>query len=153
MDPGEVPDELCDLTEIEEMHPSLLDVLVIRRQFASNAEAFRNFKVRRDKVTQALIWLKQNNRYYSDVIIDHEILQFLPIDGTIDDQLQDINEDIDYDESKDNVITRTFVPLPLPANREDTAIRNTLDRIQNENHHIMWPQINGNPVNEFQTPG
>ncbi|EXX53883.1 hypothetical protein RirG_239720 [Rhizophagus irregularis DAOM 197198w] len=164
MDPGEVPDELRDLTEIEEMLVARVfpvmsvyrlrgDVLVIRRQSASNAEAFRNFKVRRDKVTQALIWLKQNNRYYADVIIDHEILQFLPIDGTIDDQLQDINEDIDYDESEDDVITRTFVPLPLPANREDTAIRNTLDRIQNENHHIMWPQINGNPVNEFQTPG
>uniref|UniRef100_U9SRZ5 DUF6570 domain-containing protein n=1 Tax=Rhizophagus irregularis (strain DAOM 181602 / DAOM 197198 / MUCL 43194) TaxID=747089 RepID=U9SRZ5_RHIID len=170
MDPGEVPDELRDLTEIEEMlvaqvfsvmsvyrlcggqhgyrgniinfpqdvqefasklprHPSLLDVLVIRRQSASNAEAFRDFKVRRDKVTQALIWLKQNNRYYADVIIDHEILQSLPIDGTINDQLQDINEDINYDESEDDVITRTFVPLPPSANREDTAIRNTLDRI------------------------
>ncbi|PKK75534.1 hypothetical protein RhiirC2_863195 [Rhizophagus irregularis] len=184
MDPGEVPDELRDLTEIEEMlvalrggqhgyrgnvinfpqdvqefasklprHPSLLDVLVIRRQSASNAEAFRDFKVRRDKVTQALIWLKQNNRYYADVIIDHEILRSLPINGTIDDQLQDINEDVDYDENEDDVITRTFVPLPPSANREDTAIRNTLDRIQNENHPIMWPQINGNPVNEFQTPG
>ncbi|CAB4420703.1 unnamed protein product [Rhizophagus irregularis] len=194
MDPGEVPDELRDLIEIEEMlvarvfpvmlvyrlrggqhgyrgnvinfpqdvqefasklprHPSLLDVLVIRHQSASNVEAFRDFKVRRDKVTQALIWLKHNNRYYADVIIDHEILQSLPIDGTIDDQLQDINEDIDYDESENDVITRTFIPFPPSANREDTAIRNTLDRIQNENHPIMWPQINGSPVNEFQTPG
>jgi hypothetical protein len=106
MDPGEVPDELCDLTEIEEMlvarvfpvmsvyrlregqhgyrgnvinfpqdvqefasrlprYPSLLDVLVIRHQSASNAEAFKDFRVRRNKVTQALIWLKQNNRYYA----------------------------------------------------------------------------------------
>jgi hypothetical protein len=39
-------------------HPSLLDVLVIHRQSASNAEAFRDFRVRRNKVTQALIWLK-----------------------------------------------------------------------------------------------
>ncbi|PKC51701.1 hypothetical protein RhiirA1_356316, partial [Rhizophagus irregularis] len=58
-------------------------MLVIRHQSVSNAEAFRDFKVRRDKVTQALIWLKQNNRYYANVIIDHEILQSLPIDGTI----------------------------------------------------------------------
>ncbi|PKY60391.1 hypothetical protein RhiirA4_550640 [Rhizophagus irregularis] len=95
MDPGEVPDKLRDLTEIEEIllarvfpvmsvyrlrggsawisrkryqlssrcpricfkAPLLLDVLVIRRQSASNAEAFRDFKVRCDKVTQALIWL------------------------------------------------------------------------------------------------
>ncbi|EXX66670.1 hypothetical protein RirG_121580 [Rhizophagus irregularis DAOM 197198w] len=128
-------------------------MLVIRHQSVSNAEAFRDFKVRRDKVIQALIWLKQNNRYYANVIIDHEILQSLPIDGTIDDQLQDINEDIDYDESENDVITHTFILLSPSANREDTAIRNTLNRIQNENHHIMWSQINGNPVNEFQTPG
>ncbi|CAG8756726.1 21775_t:CDS:2, partial [Rhizophagus irregularis] len=177
MDPGKVPDKLRDLTEIEKMlvaqvfpvmsvyrlcgefasklprHPSLLDMLVIRHQSVSNAEAFRDFKVRRDKVIQALIWLKQNNRYYANVIIDHEILQSLPIDGTIDDQLQDINEDIDYDESENDVITHTFILLSPSANREDTAIRNTLNRIQNENHHIMWSQINGNPVNEFQTPG
>ncbi|CAB4437360.1 unnamed protein product [Rhizophagus irregularis] len=128
-------------------------MLVIRRQFASNAKAFRDFKVHRSKITQALVWLKQNNRYYADIIIDHEILQSLPIDGIINDQLQDINDDVDYDENEDDVITHTFVPLPLSANREDTAIRNTLNRIQNENRPIMWPQINGNPVNEFQTPG
>ena len=93
MDPGEVPDELRDLTEVEEMliarvfpvmsvyrlrggqhgyrgnvinfpqdvqefasrlprDPSLLDVLVIRRQSVSNPEAFRDFKVRRAKVTR-----------------------------------------------------------------------------------------------------
>lgn len=115
MDPGEVPDELQDLTEVEEMliarvfpvmsvyrlrggqhgyrgnvinfpqdvqelakklprHPSSLDVLVIRRQSASNSEAFRDFRVRRSKVVHALSWLKENNRYYADIIIDYEVL-------------------------------------------------------------------------------
>ncbi|CAG8712697.1 250_t:CDS:2, partial [Rhizophagus irregularis] len=67
--------------------PLLLDVLFIRRQSASNAEAFRDFKVRCDKS--------------------------LSIDGTIDDQLQDINENVDYDENEDDII-----PLPPSANRE-----------------------------------
>ncbi|PKC05887.1 hypothetical protein RhiirA5_293827, partial [Rhizophagus irregularis] len=130
MDPGEVPDELQNLTEIEEMliarvfpmmlvyklrggqhgyrenvinfpqnvqelatklprHPSSLDVLVIRRHSASNPEVFRDFRVCRNKVIRALNWLKENNRYYADIIIDYEVLRSLPIDGSIDDQLRD----------------------------------------------------------------
>src|SRR4051794_38728929 len=95
MDPGEVPEELQGLSEIEEMliarvfpvmsvyrlrgrqhgyrgnvinfpqdveefathlprHPSLLDVLVVRRQFANDSTTFRDFRVRRVKVIHAL---------------------------------------------------------------------------------------------------
>ena len=127
MDPGEVPDELRDLTEVEEMliarvfpvmsvyrlrggqhgyrenvnfpqdvqefttklprDPSSLDVVVIRRQSASNLEAFRDFRVHRAKVVHALNWLKENNRYYGNIIIDQEVLRSLPVDGPIDNQL------------------------------------------------------------------
>jgi len=59
----------------------------------------------------------------------------LPLDDAIDDRLRDINEDDDYDENEDDVITRTFVPLPPSANREDVAIRNTLNRIQDESSY------------------
>jgi len=61
----------------------------------------------------------------------------LPVDGTINNQLQDINDDENYDENKDDVITRTFVPLLPSANHEDIAIKDTLDRIQGENRPIM----------------
>lgn len=122
MDPGEVPDELQDLSEIEKMlitrvfpvmsvyrlrggqheyrenvinfpqdikefatnlprHPLSLDVLIIRRKSENNSGAFRDFRVRHFKVARALIWLKENNRYYSDITIDHEILRSLPDDG------------------------------------------------------------------------
>ncbi|CAG8757362.1 12105_t:CDS:2, partial [Rhizophagus irregularis] len=53
MDSDEEPDELRDLTEVKEIYLSLLDVLVICHQSASNAEAFRDFKVHCGKVTQA----------------------------------------------------------------------------------------------------
>ena len=193
MDPCKVPDELQNLTEVEEMlitrvfpvmsvyrlrgrqygyrgniinfsqnvqefvaklprHPSSLDVLVIRRQSESNSEAFRDFKVRRKKVAHALMWLKENNRYYTDIIINFEILRSLPIDGSIDDQLRSIAEESD-NENEDNVITRTFVPFFPSAHREDVVIKHTLNRMQNENRPIIWPQINSNPINEFQTPG
>ncbi|PKC01246.1 hypothetical protein RhiirA5_427029 [Rhizophagus irregularis] len=100
MDPGEVPDELRELTEVEEMlvaqvflmmsvyrlhgmlrHLSLLDVLVIHHKSASNMEAFSDFKVCH------------------------------------------INEDVDYDENENDVITRTFVPLPPSANQKDTEYK------------------------------
>src|SRR6266498_3565465 len=55
-------------------HPLSLDVLVIRCQSTSNSEAFRDFRVRHVKVARALIWLKENNRYYSDITIDQEVL-------------------------------------------------------------------------------
>ncbi|EXX58668.1 uncharacterized protein LOC105316640 [Rhizophagus irregularis DAOM 181602=DAOM 197198] len=196
MDPGEVPDDLQNLTEIEEMliarvfpmmlvyrlrggqhgyrgnvinfpqnvqelatklprHPSSLDVLVIRRHSASNPEAFRDFRVCRNKVIRALNWLKENNRYYADIIIDYEVLRSLPIDGSIDDQLRDVRmiaEELNH-ENEDNVITRTFVPFLPSTLHEDVAIKNALDRMQSENNPIAWPQINSSPINEFQTPG
>ena len=124
MDPGEVPDELKGLTEIEEMlitqvftvisvyrlrggqngyrgnvinfpqdiqeftnqlprHPSSLDVLVIRRESANDLTAFRDFIVRQNKITNALLWLKDNNHYYKEIIIDYEILKSLPENGSI----------------------------------------------------------------------
>ena len=63
---------------------SSLDVLVVRRQSANNSAGFRDFKVRRAKVARALCWLKENNRYYEDIIIDDEILRSLSVNSSID---------------------------------------------------------------------
>ena len=175
MDSGEVPEELQDLTEIEEMlitqvfsmisvyrlregqhgyrgnvinfpqdvqefatklpqNPSLLDVLVICHQSASNLEAYRDFNVRRAKIAHALYWLKENNDYYADIIIDNEILLSLPINGSIDGHLkstQIADEDLNGEDEGD-VITHTFVPLLPSAHCEDITIQNTFDRVQNK---------------------
>ena len=48
---------------------------------------------------------------------------------------------------------RTFISLPSLTHREDIAIQNTLDRMQNKNSPVEWPQINNHPINEFQMPG
>ena len=140
------------------LHLTLLDVLVIRQQSASNSAAstaFRQFNVCYTKVAHALLWLKNNNRYYSDIIIDNEVLQSLPVDGPIDDQLQKSQmnaEEFDDEGNEDSVITRTFVPILPSARSENVAIKNTLNRVQNEIDPIIWPQIDSHPVNEFQTP-
>jgi len=51
------------------------------------------------------------------------------------------------------MISRIFAPILLSTHREDVAIQNTLDHMQNGNSSIEWPQINNNPINEFKTPG
>jgi hypothetical protein len=200
MDPGDVPDDLKGLTEIEEMliaqvfpvmtvyrlrggqtgykgnvinfpqdiqeftkrlprHPSSLDVLLIRRQSANDETAFRDFTVRRNKVGIALAWLKSNNSYYADVIIDEEILKSLPENDSIAKHLQQLQNDqlIDEiypdEESSDDIIARSFVHLPTSTRREEDAINDTLDRIQSNDPPLLWPKIDGTPINEFQTPG
>jgi hypothetical protein len=200
MDPGEVPEELQGLTDIEEMliakaftvmsvyklrggqygyrgnvinfpqdihefatrlprHPLSLEVLIVRRHSASDLTAFRDFTVRRVKVARALQWLKANNRYYKDIIIDDEALQSLPENCSIADQLprienDQINEDSNEDENgSDNMITRSFVPSLPPSRREDVSIKNTLNRMQTESPPVSWPEIDNCPINEFQTPG
>ncbi|CAG8658559.1 13107_t:CDS:2, partial [Gigaspora rosea] len=96
MDPGEVPEELKDLIEIEEM------------------------------------------------LISQVFTVMLP-------QLQ-TDEDSSNKDSNDG-ISSTFVPFLPSVQREDTAINNTIERVQAENPIADWPQIDNNPVNEFQIPG
>ena len=104
MDPGTVPHELQNLTEIEEMliaractimcvdiqgflrrlppNVTELPFLMIRRYGADNTH--KDCRVRSQKVMQAITWLKKNNPYYSDIVIDEEALQRLPDDGVPD---------------------------------------------------------------------
>ena len=65
----------------------------MRRQSANNPTAFREFNVRRNKVAEALVWLKQNNRYYRNITIDNEIIQSLPEDDSIIEMLPQFQED------------------------------------------------------------
>jgi hypothetical protein len=64
---------------------------------------FYNLKKIRRLVSRALYWLKNHNRYYSNIIIDEEVLRSLPDNGPLDDQiprLEDEGDDI-FDDSED----------------------------------------------------
>ncbi|CAG8767463.1 1014_t:CDS:1, partial [Gigaspora rosea] len=179
MDPGNIPEELMGLTEIEEMliaqvfpvisvyylrggqyayrgnvinfpqdikefvtrlprHPSSLDILIVCRQSAQGSLSFRNFNVRRANVERALRWLKENNRYYTNINIDYEVLQSLPEDGFINNQVpqlqdvevesQDTGDDLEEDLNNDleENIMRNFVPTPVPSHNKDREIDDAL---------------------------
>ena len=63
-----------------------------------------------------------------------------------------MNENTDNIENEVEVITRTFVLTLLLIQQEDVIINNTLDQIQSNNPSLIWPEINGIPINKFQTP-
>ena len=44
---------------------------------------FKDCTVRREKVLEAITWLKHNNPYYADIEIDQEALQQLPVHGEV----------------------------------------------------------------------
>jgi len=112
----------------------------MRRQSSNNLESFRDFKVRHAKVARALYWLKCNNPYYSDIVIDNEILESLPDNESIVKDLSQIRTDNDEitinNENEENIICN-FVPSLVPGIRENVAINNSLERIQNENPPVM----------------
>ena len=88
------------------------------RQSSNELTAFKDFNMCRGKIVKALLWLKANNHYYSDIFIDNKILWFLPENGYIINQLPQIrndNENLDEDEDGDeeDKITRLLVPLYL----------------------------------------
>ncbi|GBC10956.2 uncharacterized protein LOC114518658 [Rhizophagus irregularis DAOM 181602=DAOM 197198] len=151
MDPGEVPDELQGLTDIEEM--LIAQVFMVMSVYRLQAKA--------------LYWLKANNPYYEDIIIDDEILKSLPQNGSIINQIHQIRSDQIIDEMDDisnenknenghdesDAITHSFVPALPSTQRENAIINDTLDRIQSNEQPVLWPEIDGSPINEFQTLG
>ena len=46
-----------------------VDVLVLRSQQSANADAVREFRVRRQRVHDALLWLMELNCYYGDISV------------------------------------------------------------------------------------
>ena len=57
--------------------------LVVRRSNRSEGRHY-DFRVRRDKVQAALVWLRINNRWYHDIDISPERMEQLPLDGNLE---------------------------------------------------------------------
>ncbi|RGB33805.1 hypothetical protein C1646_761295 [Rhizophagus diaphanus] len=116
--------------------PSSLDVLVIQQQSSNNPTVFRDFTVRRRKVCKALLWLKKNNPYYNDIIIDTDLLETLPENDSIFNMLPQLQDDELEEDDGDNIedgedVSRMFVPS-MPQHNE---------------------KIEGVPINKFYMPG
>ncbi|CAG8756587.1 470_t:CDS:2 [Rhizophagus irregularis] len=121
MDPGDVPEELKDLTEIEEM--------LIAQTFPI--------------ISKSTLLADQ---YYADIIIDDNVLRTLPDEGSIDDLLPQVRDaenrihHVNYElrdanrlnSETDNTIIRNFIPAPFPLCSENHVIDDALAHMQSE---------------------
>ena len=86
-----------------------MDILIVRRQSA-NSLTFKDFNVHRTKITRALYWLKTNNRYYADIVID---VNPLPENGPVDNLLPQLGDAEDeFFDDNDNEVEDTIVFVP-----------------------------------------
>ena len=137
-----------------------LPYLIIRKHGADNTH--RDCRVRRQKVLEAITWLKDNNPFYAGIQIDYEALHRLPIDGvpsdlpTAEDPEQNAEEHTaDEDTSQNNndgedsQHSHSFLPLPQAQRSEQDAIRALI----NGEDPLDWPSNDDDPINEFRTEG
>ena len=114
----------------------------------------------------AIQWLKANNPYYKDIIIDHKSLQQLPEDDVPSGLLMvEDNDDTAHEEEKEvtrnpdlppdtqdadgDEVSRSFLPLPLHKMPDQDAITSAVDG----QDPLQWPSVTGNCMNEFKTAG
>jgi hypothetical protein len=61
------------------------DIKTLKVRKGGKYDTSKEFTVRRFNVQSALLWLKQNNPVYSDIIFSQDRLELLPIDGKMPD--------------------------------------------------------------------
>ncbi len=131
-----------------------LPILIVRRHGAENTHT--DFRVRRERVLFALQWLKANNPCYKDITIDHNALQHLPEDGippellSVDEPEEQSCTQVDSTDDDNGHDSHSFLPLPTRQSTEDDAIRSAV--ASTDNDPLDWPEIAGQPINEFRTP-
>ncbi|PKK60286.1 hypothetical protein RhiirC2_793548 [Rhizophagus irregularis] len=182
MDPGDVPEELKDLTEIEEMliaqtFPIISVYYLCRGQYAYSGNVINfpqdigEFVSHLPQYPSTLDTLIKStllaDQYYADIIIDDNVLRMLPDEGSIDDLLPQIRDaenrihHVNYklrdanrlDSETDNTIIRNFIPAPFPLCSENHVIDDALAHMQSEPGPVIWPNINDTAINKFNTPG
>ena len=116
-------------------------------------------------VHNALVWLKNNNPHYSELIINEDALSILPENG-VPSELMTVEAD-DYiisdddcspdtgpptDNPLDDIVYNfatemsSFLPVVEQQQQEINAVRNKLS----ENEPVQWPSVDNQPLNEYQ---
>ncbi len=109
--------------------PKELDVLIVREKGTDNTH--QDFKVRREVVLKALLWLKQHNKYYRKAHIDYVALNELPEDGHLSNhsgiESSTCNEDASENHDEQNYDTESFIPMAAPKLTELDTVKQNYD--------------------------
>lgn len=112
-----LPQHVEELASILPRYPRDLSIVVVKIKGKDNT--FKDVKVRKEKVHHALLWLLRNNPNYSNVTINQQALESLPIDG--------IPSDIMTVESETDILSDK---ITLPDVGPSSG--NTEDKVYNE---------------------
>ena len=93
--------------------PDLIKIIFVGRTIPNKEQARSILTVRREIVRQALIWLQRNNILYKDVLIDHLIVDKLPVND-VPDSIWDTLSVLEQSES-DNIERSGYVNNELTA--------------------------------------
>lgn len=129
---------------------TLSSVLVVRR---GTNERFSDFNVSRIKVYEALRWLRENNEFYKDVVIDRCNLDSLPEDGNVTNLLPSLaetgpsSETEDSEEAFETGVQHSGVPIAPAHNQSEDIEKGLADRL--EERPVGWPETGSAAINEF----
>ena len=157
-----LPQDLPSLVTCLPRRVTDTDIVIVRKQGENNTH--RDFRVRRNVVHDALVWLQQHNPYYSSINISEDNLHLLPEDDIVDVQsieqtdvdecpvaenLSSPTDDASCDDDVPAEMASTFIPLNIPQPTETAAVQASLHLAS----PIQWPAVSDRPVNEFETVG
>ena len=74
-----LPQNVKELAKALPRYPKDLAVIIVKVKGKDNT--FKDVTVRKQKVHNALLWLKNNNPHYSEVLINNQVLNSLPENG------------------------------------------------------------------------
>ena len=153
--------------------PQEVDVIKLRKK--GQIDTFKEFRVRRYTVQNALIWLKANNCAFQDILISEERLALLPLDGELQDghlcefdSVSDRSTDLgpapqQLDKDHDcNMMTDSLTMLPDLHVDIRQEVEDTVRTVIGPEHGqvtcdrrnvvtIPWPTRDDHPISEHTT--
>ena len=135
--------------------------MVIVRQTRTSGKV-NDFRVRRQRVLEALVNLKRNNKYYENIEIDSEALEVIPEDGENLHVIRADNDDASFedispvganidDEAKDTNENEDDAVYFSHSVLTSVALKLNSKENGDQQDHMGWLTYGSNPISEFTT--
>ena len=144
------------VTQLELPHnvKDLNSLITVRYADYKDQTKYHDFKVRRDKVKKALLWLKKHNPRYKHITISDTNLNKLPEDGNVENELMTItlstNQSCSDKVTENSGISQEDVNFVEQSGVAQMSFPHQDKQIENK---LNWPSMGTVPVDEFNTPG